>query len=230
MSFISQLYRYLPHQCPLCLDASDQYLCSACTRGLPLIPAPCYVCGLPLATANTTCGDCLQHLKPYEQTVCPFLYRHPVDILLREFKNRRPLIAAQALLPHLLECLYERYREQPWPELLVPIPMHWSKAFSRGFNQAQVLTQLLGRHTGIESRILLRRPLRLRNQKGLARKQRFANLRRAFVCDTQLNGRHVAIVDDVVTTCATAMAAAETLRQAGAGQIDIWALARTPSD
>lgn len=228
MSFTSLLYRYLPHQCTLCLSTSDQYLCRSCVQSLPLITSACPVCGLPLACSDAICGDCLQHVKPYEQTICPLLYRHPVDTLLREFKSRRPLIAAQALVPHLLDSLHQRYHQQRWPELLVPIPMHWTKALSRGFNQAQVLSHILSRRTGIAEQPLLCRPLRLSNQKSLKRRQRFANLKRAFVCDTQLDGQHVAVIDDVVTTCATAMAAAETLKQAGAGQVDIWALARTP--
>lgn len=228
MSFIDSLYRCLPHLCPLCLSPCDHYLCLPCSQNLPQIAVGCEVCGLPLEHADNICGDCLKYPKAYTQTVCPLLYRHPVKHLLQQFKNSRPTIVAQALLPPLIAHLSRRYRGQPWPEILVPIPIHWTKTLSRGFNQAQILSQLLSQHTGIPSQTLLQRPLRLHNQKTLRRSERFRNLKLAFVCSTSLMGRRVAVIDDIVTTCATAMAAAETLQRAGAKQVDIWALARTP--
>ena len=65
-------------------------------------------------------------------------------------------------------------------------------------------------------------------QKTLNRKQRLQNLKHCFAVKKPLNGEHIAIVDDVVTTGATANAIAETLKQAGAGKVGIWAIARTP--
>lgn len=228
MSLTDALFRYLPHRCPLCLSPCDRYLCQQCNSRLPQVGHGCQVCALPLKHADSVCGDCLKQPKIYTQTVCPLLYRHPVDHLLRQFKTDKPTIVAHALLPPLLNALAQRYYAQPWPDVLVPVPMHWSKVLIRGFNQAQVLCQMLSQHTGIPHYVLLRRPRRLRNQKALGRKHRLTNLQYAFACETSLSGCHVAVVDDIVTTCATAMAAAKTLRQAGAGQIDIWALARTP--
>lgn len=228
MSLSDAFYRYLPHHCPLCLRPCDHYLCPQCSDQLPQVSNGCRVCALPLEHIDSVCGDCLKHPKMYTQTVCPLLYRHPVDRLLRQFKTDRPTIVAQALLPPLLSSLVQQYHDQPWPDVLVPVPMHWSKTLIRGFNHAHVLCQVLSRHTGIPYQLLLRRPLRLHNQKALPRKHRFTNLKSAFVCETALSGCRVAVIDDIITTCATAMAAAETLRRAGAGRIDIWALARTP--
>lgn len=229
MALLTSLFQLLPHQCPLCLERCNDYLCPSCQGSLPRIAKACPTCALPLAAAANICGDCLKLEKPYRHTLCPLAYRHPVDHLLREFKERRPLVAARALLPPLLQRLDDHYRGHPLPQALVPVPMHWSKRLRRGFNQAQVLSHLLSEHTGVPTRPLLHRSERARNQKGLGRKQRLRNLRHAFACDSELNGLRVAIVDDVITTCATAMAAADTLIAAGAGSIDLWALARTPS-
>lgn len=228
MSLSDHLYRYLPHRCPLCLSPCDNYLCISCSQNLPQVAVGCEVCGLPLKDADSICGDCLRYPKAYTQTACPLLYRHPVKHLLQQFKDSRPTIVAKALLPPLILHLDRRYREQPWPEILIPIPMHWSKLLSRGFNQAQVLSQLLSQQTGIPTQTVLQKPLRLQNQKTLQRNERFRNLKLAFVCSTSLAGRRVAVIDDIITTCATAMAAAEALQRAGARQVDIWALARTP--
>jgi ComF family protein len=222
------LFRYLPHQCSLCLSPSNHYLCFACQSALPRINHACRTCGLPLDQNQGACGDCLTHPKPYTHTICSYVYDHPVDYLLKQFKDHRPLVLAQFLLPSLLTQLTEHYRERAWPELLIPIPIHWTKLLRRGFNQAQVLSQQLTQHTSIPTQLLLKRPLRLHDQKALRRQQRLKNLKRAFVCDGNLEGRHVAVIDDVITTCSTVMCATEALQRAGAGQVDVWALARTP--
>lgn len=229
MRLLRLLYRHLPHQCQLCLTPCNSYLCSPCCASLPRITHACDICALPLAHNAAQCGDCLKLAKPYRRTVCPLLYGYPLQRLLQEFKNQRPLLTLQALLPPLLEQLDRRYSSSDWPQMLVPVPMHWSKMLSRGFNQAHVLASALSQQSGIPCRSVLHRPMRLHNQKTLTRRQRFNNLTQAFHCPTDLSGSHVAVVDDVITTCATAMAAATTLQDAGAERVDVWALARTPS-
>lgn len=229
MRFLRLLYRHLPHQCPMCLTPCNSYICPPCCASLPRLAYACDICALPLAHNAAQCGDCLKQSKPYRRTVCPLLYTYPLQGLLQDFKNQRPLLTLQALLPPLQEQLEQRYSDGDWPHMLIPVPMHWSKTLHRGFNQAQVLAAALSQQNGIACNNVLQRPLRLRNQKTLSRRQRFSNLSRAFHCPNDLSGAHVAVVDDVITTCATAMAAATTLRDAGAKCVDVWAIARTPS-
>ena len=227
MRVFQSLFRLLPHQCQLCFGRSDTYLCHACLTSLPRNLKPCLCCALPLQQTGHVCGDCLKQPKPYQLTVSPLLYHYPLNHLIKRFKQHQPLQMAQVLLPPLLQAL-PHYYEQDWPECLVPMPMHWHKQWQRGFNQAQVLALLISQHTGIEQNNFLARPYALQNQKGLTRKQRFRNLNNALSCHSDLSGRHVVVVDDVVTTCASAMAAATALRHAGAARVDIWSLARTP--
>lgn len=222
------LYRLLPHLCPLCHSRSRSYLCSGCRGDLPR-PGPCCPgCGLPTPGGHS-CGDCLVTPKSYALTLCPLLYRHPVDRLVRQFKEHQPRTIGRALLPLMLENLGRIYSAaRPWPQLLVPVPCHWRTRLRRGFNQAHVLADMLGAATGIPVRPLLKRQGTARQQKSLDRKTRFSNLKQAFFCSADLGGERVALIDDVITTGATAELISRCLLKAGAAEVHVWALARTP--
>jgi ComF family protein len=222
------LYKLLPHLCPLCQTRSHSYLCAGCRADLPLIGPRCSICGLPTPDQNA-CGECLTSPKPYELTVCPLLYRHPVDHLIGRFKDHQPRALGRALLPFLLENLSRVYGAvTPWPNILVPVPCHWRTRFRRGFNQAHVLADMLAAATGIPVQTPVKRRGGSLPQKTLDRKTRFTNLKSAFYCNTTLNGECVAVIDDVITTGATTELISECLLKAGAGEVHVWALARTP--
>lgn len=222
------LFRLLPHLCPLCHSRSRSYLCAGCQGDLPR-PGPCCPnCGLPTPGGHL-CGDCLAAPKSYQLTVCPLLYRHPVDRLILQFKDHQPRTLGRALLPLMLESLGRIYgTANPWPHLLVPVPCHWRTRLRRGFNQAHVLADMLAGATGIPVKPLLQRRGAARPQKTLDRKTRLTNLKQTFFCDARLKGECVALVDDVITTGATAELISRCLLQAGAAEVHVWALARTP--
>src|SRR5690606_31175259 len=94
----------------------------------------------------------------------------------------------------------------------------------RGFNQAHALADMLGRATGIPVKPLIKRRGTARPQKTLDRKTRFANLRGVFECSHVLQGECVAVIDDVITTGATAELISDCLLKAGAGEVHVWAL------
>jgi ComF family protein len=148
---------------------------------------------------------------------------------MAQFKDHQPRTLGRALLPFLLDSLHDIYgTSRPWPQLLVPVPSHWRTRLRRGFNQAHALADMLGRATAIPVKPLVKRHGGSRLQKTLDRKTRFANLRGAFKCSFVGQGECVAVVDDVITTGATAELISECLLKAGAREVHIWALARTP--
>jgi len=187
------------------------------------------MCALPIPTGEHICGECLTSPKPYTLSVCPLLYRRPVDFLMAQFKDHQPRTLGRALLPLLLDSLREAYEPtRQWPQLLVPVPSHWRTRLRRGFNQAHALADMLGAATHVPVKPLVKRQGTVRAQKTLDRKTRFANLRDAFECSAALQGERVAVVDDVITTGATAELISQCLLNAGAREVHIWALARTP--
>jgi len=115
------------------------------------------------------------------------------------------------------------------PDLLIAAPMHRKRQRKRGFNQAAEIAEAISRQTGIPwTDRLIQRTRKALPQSGLDRKQRLTNLRGLFEIQGQVPAQ-VALVDDVVTTGATAGTLATLLRRHGAVRVEIWALARTPA-
>jgi ComF family protein len=135
---------------------------------------------------------------------------------------------------HLATALSRLFCEQlpgslPRPELIIPIPLHPRRQQERGFNQSLELSRVVATELGIKLDWRVCRRIRATPpQSGLDQRSRKKNLRASFVADDSLNGRHIVLFDDVITTGATITAASQALSRAGAARIDVWALARTP--
>lgn len=115
------------------------------------------------------------------------------------------------------------------PDVLVAPPSSRERLRERGFNQAVLLAKTVGERSGVPLATGgLVRTRATAPQPGLGRAERRRNLEGAFACRGDLRGAHVAIVDDVVTTGATADAIAATLKRAGAARVSVWAVARAP--
>ncbi|MGO1502482.1 MAG: ComF family protein [Marinobacter sp.] len=141
-----------------------------------------------------------------------------------QHKFARPLIAG---FSSYLESAFENHSDER-PHLLIPSPMLAARRRARGFNQARDIAEHLGEALDIPVGIgVVRRVRKVQAQRGLSREARLANLRGVFEVCANVPEK-VAIVDDVVTTGATMRALAQTLRHAGATDIQVWALARTP--
>lgn len=229
--------RLLP--CLLCgndLAPDDSHLlCIDCTLAMPS-PSPhiCQCCSLPLTVAAPLCGECLQKAPAFARSAIPYSYTYPLDFLILEFKYRHHLASGYCLSGLLLDYVKQGIvsGDITRPELLVPVPLHWWRQWQRGFNQAKFLTDYLRRGLDIPMADACQRKHQPQSQKGLGRNQRQKNLRNIFAMkpgmEKVINNKHIAVVDDVVTTGATARTLSELLIQAGARRVDIWALARTP--
>ena len=194
---------------------------------MPWLGPHCRHCGVPLASANDhVCGACIRRPPPFARTVCPLRYEFPAKRLVQSFKFNRQL-AAGRVLSHLL-CEAVTLREAELPDMLVPVPLHNFRLLKRGFNQAYEMAAYAGRVLGITVRAdALRRRRNTPAQSGLSRKQRRSNLRGAFYWrGWPKPGRHVALVDDVMTTGATLSECTRVLKRAGAKRVDVWMAAR----
>lgn len=221
------------HLCLLCSEPAQQRypLCVPCEQELPWLEEYCLRCALPLPMANLTCAQCSRRPPPFDQVVAPWHYGFPLDTLISRFKHNSqwPLgrLMAELLAMNLRYRFDEGLRK---PSLLLPVPLARRRLRERGFNQAGMLGRWLAKALAIEcdERLLLR-TRETPAQQHLDAKARRGNLRQAFalVNGTSLEGQHVAVVDDVLTTGATAQAIAQVLRQAGARRIDVYCLART---
>jgi len=203
-------------------------LCVSCAIELPTNFNACAQCGEQLAgsSAALLCGACLRKPPRFQSTHCAYRYSYPIDHLIRALKYHDRLTHARVLgelLAQSLACL----RSEPWPEMLIPVPLAESRYRERGFNQASEVAEQLQNRLAIPVRAdLLERKHVTREQAGLDRAGRRRNVRNAFAMCAPLSAKHVAIVDDVVTTGSTVNEIARVLKRAGAETIEVWAVAR----
>ncbi|YCH22468.1 ComF family protein [Pseudomonas sp. D1-3] len=234
---IFKVYNWLKikQTCLLCDERVDTPLplCAGCEAELPWLGAHCQVCALPLAVDGLTCGNCLKRPPPFSRVEAPWGYGFPVDALINRFKHqaRWPIgrLLGDLLARHLAHAFNEGL---PRPDLLLPVPLSPKRQRQRGFNQAQMLAEVLSRALQIAPRSdwLLRIGDPPAQQK-LDAAARRRNLRGAFTLSPSArpNGLHLALVDDVLTTGATAQQLARLLIRAGALRVDVYCLARTPA-
>lgn len=226
-----------PPRCPVCegiLRTGEDLVCGACSKKLPVVREPlCGCCGTPIRSKTALlCGNCSRRTHVFDRGRAAFVYekglRRAVDRL--KFHNRREYVPFFAeAMAQLAMQLFPRWQ----PAYLIPIPMHAKKKKERGFDQAQLLAEELGRRirekaeeTGIRqpgfevrSDILVRTRY-TRASKQLDRTARKKNLRGVFAVRSgiRLSGA-VVLIDDIYTTGTTMDEAARALRAAGAEYI-----------
>ncbi len=224
-----------PGRCLLCgLDSGRSLdLCPACHASLIPLGPHCARCALPTERATPLCGRCLLQPPAFDAARAALRYDFHSAALVQALKYRHQRAAAR-LLGELLADALKRVctdgsNRPNHIDAIVPLPLHWRRHWSRGFNQAELIGTLLARHTGLPLRTdLLRRRRHTPPQQGLDAAARARNLRDAFVGRGGAEGLHLALLDDVMTTGASAAAAAAALKRAGAAWVEVWAVARTP--
>jgi ComF family protein len=210
--------------CVLCAERSADLLCVDCAAALPASAPACARCALPLPSAGI-CGRCLREPPHFDDAIAALQYRFPVDRLMQRFKYAGDL----AIGRWLGAALMHRVRDADRPDLVVAPPSTNVRLRSRGFNPGLEIAKSVARAIGVRCAIDgLLRARETTPQPGLGRRERERNLEGALRCERVLDGQHVAIVDDVMTTGATANAAAKVLRDRGAARVSVWVVARTP--
>jgi ComF family protein len=220
--------------CLLCEERTDALfpICVPCEAELPWLGDQCRHCALPLPMSDLTCAQCSNHPPAFDEVLSPWLYDFPVDSLVTRFKHQGAWPMGRLLSELLGQFLQHRFDEGlPRPDCLLPVPLAPQRLRQRGYNQAAMLARWLGLQlqVPVHERWLLR-TRETPAQQSLDAKARKRNLRGAFalVDETQVAGRHIALVDDVLTTGSTTDAIARLLTKAGARRVDVYCLARTP--
>ena len=238
LSHLIQLKNQIWHWCipPVCVfcntkAAGKHDICSACLEELPWLKQVCFCCGSALPESVNThqlCGHCLRQLPPFEKTFGLFSYQFPIDRLITGLKFQQKLVYAELLGQLLSDYLLKQYEGRLLPECIIPMPLHRNRLQERGFNQALEIARPIAKKLKLP--IDLQSCERIRptvSQTTLPAQKRYANVRNAFSVKPTLNAKHVAILDDVITTGHTIKELANSLREFGVEKIDVWCCART---
>jgi ComF family protein len=224
----------LPPRCLKCGETlgAAQGLCPDCWRKLTWLGAPCCACcGQPFAFDGgeaSLCGACLQKRPAYDRARAVFRYDDESRDLVIGLKHADRTESVPALAGWMVRAGGDLL---DGAELIVPIPLHWTRLAGRRFNQAALLAQAIGRSAGlpVQPRALSRRRA-TRSQGHLGRLARFRNVKGAITVTerqaTAVTNRRILLIDDVITTGATVESAAKALISAGARAVDVLALAK----
>ncbi|HEV2110881.1 MAG TPA: ComF family protein [Gammaproteobacteria bacterium] len=223
---INTLY---PPVCLLCGDSGRRGLdlCAACFGELPWNRHPCPRCAAPLPpdAEDVLCGNCLKTLPAWDEAKSPLTYAYPVDRLIQRFKFDGDLPTGRLLAELLADYLAAGGGK---PGCIVPVPLHPARLKERGFNQAVELSRPLGRRLKIPVRLdLCERVRATAVQSKLDAVERKKNLKDAFAVKKSVDGKHVALLDDVVTTGTTVEVLTRALKDAGAARVSVWSVARS---
>jgi ComF family protein len=224
----------LPPLCLACsaINDSTQAFCGACWKNLHFIAAPyCVTCGLPFeftAIEGAQCGECLLEAPQFIAARAALSYTPESRNLILPFKSQDRTDFAPAFARLMAQAGKEMLEAS---DVVVPVPLHPFRLFARRYNQAAILAQRIakqvGKHVALD---VLQRKYATPSQGTLHRSERQKNVARAFMVTKsgrkKLAGKNVLLIDDVLTTGATANACAKTLLQAGVKEVRVLALAR----
>lgn len=231
MWFTRLLRRNIPSQCAVCRGWGEARVCAGCTERYARPGLRCEGCALAVTPGVRLCGACLTSPPSFDRALAAVDYAFPWDALILRLKFNAGLDLADTLAALLHGACATRPR--PWPDLLLPMPLSSARLRERGFNQAWELTRRLGQRLQVPCTPgLLLRVKDTPHQLAFPVERRAANVSGAFAVEPRqraaVNGRSLAVVDDVMTTGATGAEAARALKQAGAARVELWTLARTP--
>ncbi len=236
MKFLANLTRLLiPAPCFLCGAATIDKtgLCVHCLAAwVPVALMPrCPQCAIGVAKAGLLCAQCAHRPPAFDRTQTGLDFNAPTRHLVHQLKfARQPWVLPALLAPLIaeIERVYPAPR-QDWPEALIPMPIHPLRRQIRGFNQARLIANQLGKAFALP--VLGQAVVRVKAsppQSSLDAAARRKSLIQAFEVRQSLPA-HVAIVDDVMTTGSSAQSLARALKQAGVLRVTVWVLARTPT-
>ncbi len=206
-------------------------VCGTCLEAAKPLVADyfCVSCRTPFANrfpldAEGRCALCRSNLQGFDAAYSFGAYEGSLREMVHLFKYKRIRTLARPLAEHLLSAFP---REQRF-DAIVPMPLHWLRRWRRGFNQSALLARHVGRRCGIPVIQAVRRLRPTPPQAGLSNARRRANVRGAFgpARASPIRGMRVLLVDDVMTTGATASACARALKDAGASYVAVLTLAR----
>jgi ComF family protein len=224
----------LPSTCALCGAGGGDVVCAACRDAYAQARAArCMQCANPLPQADGghgLCGSCLANPPAFDATVAAVDYALPLDQLVLQLKFGARLALAPWFARQLRDAVLAR-PGLPLPDLLCPVPLGPARLVERGFNQALEIARPLAAALGVRCHpALALRMLDTMAQSGVAPDARARNVRGAFaVADPDLvEGRHVGLVDDVMTSGHTLDELAATFKRFGAARVTNFVFARTP--
>jgi ComF family protein len=230
---------FFPGDCRICKRALVKWtrvpVCDECLKSPKPLEADffCAVCNMPFTNSypldeRGVCAGCRSGLRGFDYAASYGVYEGSLRSLIHLYKYSAMKPLARPLAAYLDRAMSAEERF----DAVVPVPLHWRRQWQRGFNQSELLARYVARRRGIPLLQALRRRRATAAQAGLASAGRRRNVEGAFAVkhnariSAGISGRKILLIDDVMTTGATAGACAAALKRAGAKSVSLLTLAR----
>jgi ComF family protein len=219
----------LAGNCELCATRlhGTNILCQACEDSLTRPENNCEICAaeLPSGDHSHTCGRCQKQPPSFDYVSAALVYAAPADGLIHDLKYNNKLYLARTLGDLLADSIIQNHEDLP--DVLLPVPLHRARLRKRGFNQSLEIARQVHRRLGVKiDAHLVNRVHNTDPQTTLAPKHRARNVKHAFMAMKPVEGKRIALIDDVMTTGHTVNAVARVLKIAGAKEVLVWVVAR----
>lgn len=216
----------LPPRCICCKEYVERVgVCDSCWKRIKWISEPkCKICGQPME--DESCKYCIMDENFFDRAVSAMVYEGLARHLVLKFKDGEATLYAPIFAQWLNRIIRDFLSEV---DFLVPVPISLKRRFKRKYNQAELLCIELQKLSGLcYVPEILRKSKETAMQKSLNREKRRINLRKSFSVNEKVSIRDkvILLVDDIITTGATANACAELLKKAGASKIYVATVAR----
>ncbi len=222
-----------PEICPLCRQqlAGSEGVCEHCERSLPRFPDErCPLCGGArgqdgLLEICRQCAEAGGH--PWYRGVAAFPFQGLARQAVHRFKYQGQTFLAPFLAARMLKA-WRKFGPPARPQLVVPVPLHWSRLWQRGFNQSDLLAEWVGKGLQLPVCHALNRRRRTSQQAGLSRDERGKNMKNAFHIRQAdpIRNQSILLIDDVFTTGNTLQEATCILLKSGAAEVNVLTIAR----
>ncbi len=231
---LDALQTFFPMDCPVCgnpsMDGVPGTLCAECLSQIAFVHPPyCPGCGGELTGIMEMCPACLkaETMRPWEKAFSIYRMNGFGRELVHRYKYRNQPELARALGHLAMVHSGELLRAGNF-DFIVPAPLHWFRYMQRGYNQSELLAQMIGKEIQVPVLNALRRVKWTHQQAHLSQKERILNLKSAFCVKrmTNIKNRAILLTDDVLTTGATLAEASNALLEAGASRVCVLVIAR----
>ena len=219
----------LAGNCELCAARlhGTAVLCQACENSLTRPGSCCGICAaeLPIGDLSHICGHCQKKPPAFDHVSAALVYAEPVNGLIHDLKYNKKLYLARALGELLANSISRKFSFLP--DVLLPVPLHRARLRKRGYNQSLEIARPVSRRLGIIiDAHLVSRIRNTDSQTTLKPRHRARNVKLAFKTIKPVDGKRIALIDDVMTTGHTVNAVAQVLKMAGAKEVLVWVVAR----
>jgi len=202
-------------------------LCQACEDSLTRPRTYCRICAAELSTGGLphVCGRCQKQVPAFDHVIAALVYDDPINRLIQDLKYNNKLYLAHILGNLLAKAIRQHHSELP--DVLLPVPLHRARLRTRGYNQSLEIARPVSRKFGLAiDAHLVRRIRNTEPQTNIKPRHRVDNVKNAFEAAKPVEGKRIALIDDVMTTGHTVNAIARELKLTGAENVVVWVVAR----